>query len=36
MAGQLISNATTTLIQTLLVFAIGMAAGARFDGGVAG
>ncbi|TCO24882.1 ABC-2 type transport system permease protein [Kribbella steppae] len=36
MAGQLISNATTTLIQTLLVFAIGMAAGARYDGGAAG
>jgi ABC-2 type transport system permease protein len=36
MAGQLISNATTTLIQTLLVFAIGFAAGARYDGGVAG
>jgi ABC-2 type transport system permease protein len=36
MAGQLISNATTTLIQTVLVFGIGMAAGARFDGGVAG
>jgi ABC-2 type transport system permease protein len=36
MAGQLVSNATTTLIQTLLVFAIGIAAGARYDGGVAG
>jgi ABC-2 type transport system permease protein len=36
MAGQLVSNATTTLIQTILVFAIGMAAGARYDGDVAG
>jgi ABC-2 type transport system permease protein len=36
MAGQLVSNATTTLIQTILVFAIGFAAGARYDGGVAG
>ncbi|MET7278767.1 ABC transporter permease [Kribbella sp. NPDC005582] len=36
MAGQLISNATNTLIQTLLVFVIGMAAGARYDGGAAG
>jgi ABC-2 type transport system permease protein len=36
MAGQLISNATTTLIQTVLVFAIGMAAGARYDGGPVG
>jgi ABC-2 type transport system permease protein len=32
MAGQLLSNATTTVIQTILVFAIGMAAGARYDG----
>jgi ABC-2 type transport system permease protein len=36
MAGQLISNGTTTVIQTILVFAIGMAAGARYDGGVLG
>ena len=36
MAGQLISNATTTFIQTILVFAIGIAAGARYDGGVGG
>jgi ABC-2 type transport system permease protein len=36
MAGQLISNATTTILQTILVFAIGIAAGARYDGGVAG
>ena len=36
MAGQLISNATTTVIQTILVFAIGFAAGARYDGGVGG
>ncbi|MFK4083508.1 ABC transporter permease [Kribbella sp. NPDC020789] len=36
MAGQLISNATSTLIQTVLVFGIGMAAGARYDGGAAG
>ena len=36
MAGQLISNATTTLIQTILVFAIGIAAGARYHGGAAG
>jgi ABC-2 type transport system permease protein len=36
MAGQLISNATNTLIQTVLVFAIGIAAGARYDGGAAG
>jgi ABC-2 type transport system permease protein len=36
MAGQLISNGTTTMIQTVLVFAIGFAAGARYDGGVLG
>jgi ABC-2 type transport system permease protein len=36
MAGQLLSNATTTLIQTILVFAIGIAAGARYDGGIGG
>jgi ABC-2 type transport system permease protein len=36
MAGQLISNGTTTILQTILVFAIGFAAGARYDGGVAG
>jgi ABC-2 type transport system permease protein len=36
MAGQLISNATTTVIQTILVFAIGFAAGARYDGGAGG
>src|SRR3954466_1725096 len=36
MAGQLINNGTTTVIQTILVFAIGMAAGARYDGGVLG
>jgi ABC-2 type transport system permease protein len=36
MAGQLASNAVTTVIQTVLVFAIGMAAGARYDGGVLG
>ena len=36
MAGQLISNATTTILQTILVFAIGIAAGARYDGGAAG
>ncbi|WP_325055576.1 ABC transporter permease [Kribbella sp.] len=36
MAGQLISNATTTVLQTILVFAIGMAAGARYDGGATG
>ncbi len=36
MAGQLLSNATTTVIQTILVFAIGFAAGARYDGGVLG
>jgi ABC-2 type transport system permease protein len=36
MAGQLLSNATTTLIQTILVFAIGIAAGARYDGGIVG
>jgi ABC-2 type transport system permease protein len=36
MAGQLISNATTTVIQTILVFAIGFAAGARYDGGALG
>jgi ABC-2 type transport system permease protein len=36
MAGQLASGGLTTVIQTLLVFAIGMAAGARYDGGVAG
>ncbi|GAA0932697.1 ABC transporter permease [Kribbella koreensis] len=36
MAGQLISNGTTTVIQTILVFAIGFAAGARYDGGVLG
>jgi ABC-2 type transport system permease protein len=32
MAGQLLSGATTTVLQTILVFAIGMAAGARYDG----
>ena len=36
MAGQLLSNATTTFIQTILVFAIGIAAGARYDGGAVG
>ena len=36
MAGQLLSNATTTVIQTILVFGIGIAAGARYDGGAAG
>jgi ABC-2 type transport system permease protein len=36
MAGQLVSNATTTLVQTVLVFAIGIAAGARYDGGAVG
>jgi ABC-2 type transport system permease protein len=36
MAGQLLSNATTTALQTILVFAIGIAAGARYDGGAAG
>ncbi|QNE19993.1 ABC transporter permease subunit [Kribbella qitaiheensis] len=36
MAGQLISNGTTTILQTILVFAIGFAAGARYDGGVVG
>jgi len=36
MAGQLLSNATTTLIQTILVFAIGIAAGARYGGGIFG
>jgi ABC-2 type transport system permease protein len=36
MAGQLLSNATTTFIQTILVFAIGIAAGARYDGGIGG
>ncbi len=36
MAGQLISNATSTAIQALLVFGIGLAAGARYDGGVVG
>ncbi|MEV0285665.1 ABC transporter permease [Kribbella sp. NPDC050820] len=36
MAGQLVSNATTTFLQTVLVFAIGLAAGARYDGSVAG
>jgi ABC-2 type transport system permease protein len=36
MAGQLISLGTTTMIQTVLVFAIGFAAGARYDGGVLG
>ena len=36
MAGQLLSNATTTVIQTILVFAIGIAAGARYDGGALG
>ncbi|MEU8223792.1 ABC transporter permease [Kribbella sp. NPDC048915] len=36
MAGQLLSNATTTMIQTILVFAIGFAAGARYDGGIGG
>jgi len=36
MAGQLLSNATTTLIQTILVFAIGIAAGARYHGGIFG
>ncbi|GAA1563291.1 ABC transporter permease [Kribbella sancticallisti] len=36
MAGQLLSNATTTVIQTILVFAIGIAAGARYDGGAVG
>ena len=36
MSGQLVSNATTTVIQTVLVFVIGMAAGARYDGGPAG
>jgi ABC-2 type transport system permease protein len=36
MAGQLLSNATTTVIQTILVFAIGMAAGARYDGNALG
>ena len=36
MAGQLLSNASTTLIQTILVFAIGFAAGARYDGGAGG
>ena len=32
----MLSNASTTLIQTILVFAIGFAAGARYDGGVGG
>jgi ABC-2 type transport system permease protein len=36
MAGNLVSNATTTFIQTILVFAIGVAAGARYDGGAGG
>lgn len=36
MAGQLISNGTTTVIQTVIVFAIGIAAGARYDGGAVG
>jgi ABC-2 type transport system permease protein len=36
MAGQLLSNAATTMIQTVLVFAIGFAAGARYDGGLGG
>ncbi|MEV6287918.1 ABC transporter permease [Kribbella sp. NPDC051770] len=36
MAGQLLSNATSTAIQALLVFGIGLAAGARYDGGVVG
>jgi ABC-2 type transport system permease protein len=36
MAGQLLSNATITVIQTILVFAIGMAAGARYDGNALG
>ncbi|TCM45579.1 ABC transporter permease [Kribbella sp. VKM Ac-2568] len=36
MAGQLISNGTTTVIQTIIVFAIGIAAGARYDGGAVG
>ncbi|MFF0339011.1 ABC transporter permease [Kribbella sp. NPDC004875] len=36
MAGQLLSNATTTFIQTVLVFGIGFAAGARYDGGIGG
>jgi ABC-2 type transport system permease protein len=36
MAGQLLSNATTTTIQTILVFAIGFAAGARYGGGLGG
>jgi len=35
-AGTLISNATSTAIQALLVFGIGLAAGARYDGGVTG
>jgi ABC-2 type transport system permease protein len=36
MAGQLAGNGVTTVIQTILVFAIGMAAGARYDGGMPG
>ncbi len=36
MAGNLVSNATTTFIQTILVFGIGVAAGARYDGGMSG
>ncbi|GAA1569079.1 ABC transporter permease [Kribbella hippodromi] len=36
MAGQLLSSASTTLIQTILVFAIGIAAGARYHGGIGG
>src|SRR5215207_652541 len=36
MAGQLAGNGVTTVIQTILVFAIGMAAGARYDGGMLG
>jgi ABC-2 type transport system permease protein len=36
MAGQLISNGISTALQAVLVFGIGFAAGARYDGGVAG
>lgn len=36
MSGQLVSQAVGIAIQAVIVFAVGLAAGARYDGGVAG